>query len=273
MNKTIEKQEYIIKELQKKELSMLRLFSEIMDRNNIPYFLACGTMLGCIRHAGFIPWDDDVDIYIFGEDYPKLKEVFLSQDTGILELHDYTTKANYPYSFPKIVAKDTVLIEKSLSETDYKCGVYIDVFLLPGTSNNSFIRTVLEVKRYFYYCLLRAYYFNFKTKKRKFISHFVRKLINPVKVQRKLYNYYMKKIGDSKYLVDTGVFWKHALLRRSLFDSSVRMTFESIELPVPADYEAYLTDYYGDYMQLPNKEDRVSNHCFEKLIINDKQVI
>lgn len=66
----------LTKKMQDREAEMLKNLSEIFKKNDISYFLACGTALGCVRHGGFIPWDDDVDIYMFAKDYYKLKEVF-----------------------------------------------------------------------------------------------------------------------------------------------------------------------------------------------------
>ena len=148
----------LTKNIQKIELSMLDELSKILDKHEIRYFLAFGTALGCIRHRGFIPWDDDVDLYLWGEDYPKLKKVFETEKIENLELHDFSTQKGYPYVFPKIVNKKTILVENSLKHLDYKCGVYIDIFPLFGIPNNKLLKGLFESIRYFRYCVIRAYY-------------------------------------------------------------------------------------------------------------------
>ena len=261
----------ITKKLQRKELQMLKNLSVIMHDNNIPFFLACGTALGCARHQGFIPWDDDIDIYIWGTDYQKLKDVFTTKETGNLVLHDYSTVKNYPYTFPKIVAKDTTLIEKPLEHINYECGVYIDLFPLFYANNCSTLRVINEFIRYFRYCLVRAYYFNFKTIRRKIICKIVHTFINPQKVQQKIFNEYKKIRPHGYYLITPCVFGKTALIESKYFMSKRDMLFEGALFPMPIKYESYLCNRYGAYMQLPPVEERVSNHSFTKLIFNNEE--
>lgn len=252
--------------LQKKELQMLEELSEILDRNHIPFFLAYGTALGCIRHKGFIPWDDDVDIFVKGNDYPRIKEIFKTQNTGNLQLHDYDTVRNYPYCFPKIVAGDTLLIEKALTHIDYQGGVYIDIFPLAEVSDNIIVRTVKSIYRYICYSIIRAYYYNYKSTFRKIFSQIVRKWINPVKIQKKIFAEYIRSEKDCKFYlgsIDAGELYK-----KQYFDSVVYMPFEESRMPMAVDYDNILTEYYGDYMKLPDEENRVSNHNFSVLEFN-----
>lgn len=255
----------LTRKLQTKELEMLIKLTEILDANDIKYTLAFGTALGCIRHRGFIPWDDDVDIHILGRDYEKLKKIFSNQDTGNLVLHDFETVSNYPYSFPKIVAKDTILVEKSLEHIDYKCGVYIDIFLLQETSDNFLIRFLQEKKRYFYYVLIRSYYMKYNSLIRKIICNFVKKNIIPFDIQRKLYDIYMNKSKSSEYYIDIGSFGKKALVKKDIFASFENMEFEGRKFSIIKKYDEYLRHYYNDYMILPNLKSRVSNHNFSKI--------
>jgi lipopolysaccharide cholinephosphotransferase len=259
--------------IQKKELSMLLNLQSIMKEINIPFFLACGTALGCVRHQGFIPWDDDVDIYIFGSDYPKLQAAFKSgMYCSSLELHDYTTHKNYPYPFPKIVSKNTYLKEKAVDACDYNCGVFIDVFLLSDVSNNKLLRLIEEKKRYFYYCLLRAYYHKYNGR-RSYINKIAKKIVNPIKAHKGLIKCCERTRKQGSYTIDTGAFGKQALLKKESFIGSENMNFCGHLLPVPSGYDTYLTDYYGDYMQLPPEENRVSGHSIESLIIDGETVL
>lgn len=259
--------------LQEKELSMLKSLDELMRKNKIDYFLACGTALGCIRHSGFIPWDDDVDIYVLGNDYLKLKEIFSSQDTGILKLHEHSLTKNYPYSFPKIIASDTEVIENCLEGCGYKCGVYIDVFILQDAEDNGFLRFFSEKLRYFRYALLRAYYYEYTDPLRICIKRIVRKIADPLTIQEKLFKRYTKKDTHKKFYTDIGLFGKRSLFPKDIFKSRKYMQFEDVSLPVPEKCEKYLTMLYGDYMSLPPLDERISCHIFSSLIIDGKKII
>ena len=263
--------EKLTEKLQKKEMEMLVQLSGILEQNNIPFWLACGTTLGCVRHQGFIPWDDDVDIYVMGKDYPRLKEVFATQDTGNLCLQDYLTVDGYPYSFPKVVALDTVLVEKDLTHLQYRGGVYIDIFLLQETSANSLVRFCSEKVRYIRYCLLRSYYFDFSSSLRKVMHWLVKAFVNPESVQTRLYRRYVKGLKKPGFLVDTGTFGRQALLDSGYFAETDKLPYEGALMPVPGDYHGYLAHYYGDYMRLPDEDKRVSNHDFETLIFRDEE--
>ncbi len=262
------KEKDITKIIQTKQLQMLIELNELLSKAGVEYYLACGTLLGCIRHSGFIPWDDDVDIYIKGKDYNKLRQAFISiENETELELHDFSTQRDYPYPFPKIVARNTFLREKMVDSNGYKCGLYIDVFLLSDVSNNRIIRFIQEKKRYCYYCLLRSYYHRF-TGIKSLIGKITKKTINVIKINQKMLNCCKRDIPNAIYTVDTGVFGKQAFLKKESFSESVMRDFCGYSLPVPKGFQSYLTDYYGDYMQLPPEDKRTSGHTIDELIID-----
>ncbi len=251
---------------------MLKELKALFERNSIDFYLACGTALGCIRHEGFIPWDDDVDIYIKAEDYDRVRELFDKQNTGNLAFQDYKNVREYPYPFPKIIAKDTVLTENSLKHLDYRCGVYIDIFPLMSASNDARIRASEEKKRYRNYCRLKAYYFKFSGGK-KLLNIFAHIFVNPQKVQEELYKQYTTNVDNAEYVIDIGTFGSQALIKAKDFETSVNKVFEGTEMPMPSGYDSYLTGYYGDYMKLPPKEQRVARHQLHTLIIEGKKMI
>ena len=253
--------------LQDKEYEMLKIVDKLFRDNGIKYYIACGTALGCKRHGGFIPWDDDVDIYVYGSDYKKIREIFLNCKSLGIQFQDYSTVADYPYVFPKIVASDTILVEESLSHLNYKCGVYIDVFPVFPVSDNPIIRFATELRRYALYVLVRSYYHTFPSVIRKIASYLSRKFINPNIIQKKMEKIYSRYKMKSKYIIDSGVFGNHALLLRESFYEEKRMKFVDIELSVPGDIEEYLQRYYGNYEELPPEDKRISGHHIAKLFI------
>lgn len=252
----------IIKRIQAKTLEMLKTLSGLLEANGIPFWLAYGTALGCARHRGFIPWDDDVDIYIKGTDYSRLRKLFDEGAIPDMALHDPETVPGYPFWFPKIVATDTLLVEKSMRHLPYRCGVYIDVFLLAQDSRNVLVRKFHGMRRYLDYCILHACYSNFKSLPRKCVSMAARMFCSPEKAQRRLYRRYAAGPGDDRRLVDTGLFGKKALLKADWFREVVYMPFEDAVMPMPSAYEDYLTHCYGDWKTPPPEEERVSGHDF-----------
>ena len=256
----------VIECLQNKEKEMLIEVAKVFYANNIRFFAACGTCLGAIRHKGFIPWDDDVDIYIMGVDLDKAASLFKNHRT--LEWHDNKTKQNYPFSFPKIVAKGTILVEKGEEQSRYQGGVYIDVFPLISTSRSKIKLWFSEKVRYLRYAVIRLSFMNFESKKRRLLGRLTKLFLKPVLIQKKLFENYKKHKTGGKYLIDSGTFGKQARLLKESFDSFDLVLFDNISIPVPVGFDRYLTDYYGDYMKMPPLEKRISNHKFLYLEID-----
>lgn len=265
-------QDTITRNLQETELKMLKKVSAIFQENNIEFFLACGTALGCVRHKGFIPWDDDVDLYFHGKDYNRIKDLFSNGPIDDLMFQDYSTVPGYPYPFPKIINVNSILIEKSLQHLPYNCGVYIDLFPLAEVSNNQVVRNVEEKLRYFRYCLLKSYYFSFSGPKRG-LNYLARHIVNPNRIQSRLQSMYMALYENTNYVVDTGTFGKQAILCAKDFDDTIMMPFENVPMPMPCGYKDYLTGYYGEYMKLPPEGQRLPRHQIYALIIEGKRVI
>ena len=261
----------IIKHLQQKEKEMLFEVINLFDKAGVRYFVACGTCLGTIRHKSFIPWDDDVDIYIFGTDYEKAKSLFLKHE--MLEWHDNETHLGYPFTFPKIIAKGTILIENGKNDIEYQEGVYIDVFPLVETPKSSICLFLNEKIRYLRYAIVRLIYTDFKSKPRKTLRSIAKKMFDPQKVQKKTFDSYKKERNGSKILIDSGVFGKHARLTKEDFSDNAYFPFEDFLVSVPKNYEHYLTSYYGDFMKLPPIEKQVSNHNCNYLMIDGKEII
>ena len=249
--------------LQKEQLNILRELSKILDRENIPFFLAYGTMLGCIRHNGFIPWDDDVDIYIWGKDYPRLKSYFMNHKTGFLQFHDFETVQGYPYVFPKVVDGRTQLKEKTYSHLGYMSGVYIDIFPLFEVEDNPVLFALHDKMRYLRYALIKSYYVDDKRYRfpRNILIKILKKFVNPDKIQKTLYQTYIGKHKGSR-LTEPNIFGKHSLVRKTVFDKPTYHKYEGLSMPIPTEYDEYLTTMYGEYMKLPPEDQRVHTHSF-----------
>lgn len=121
-----------LEKVQNFSYDILKEFDKFCEKHNLTYFICAGTLLGAIRHGGFIPWDDDIDVSMPREDYDKLINEYEKLLPPNLILQYYKNTANYANSFAKITNKNTTIVEKS-GFSDYSIhGVYIDIFPIDG---------------------------------------------------------------------------------------------------------------------------------------------
>lgn len=259
-------------DIQKVEYSMLCRLTKILDEHNIRYWIAYGTVLGAVRHRGFIPWDDDVDIYIDGKELKKIQNLFYQKEIDYLRFDDYTTR-NYPFTFPKIVDTRTELIEERFDNVDYLSGVYIDVFPLYTVSSCSLLRKIGYLQRYLLYVLIESQYGKPRGKAgiiENTLVKILKKFKCQTKIQKILYKRYSKGISyDKKYVSEPLQFNDRSLHLSSHFVASDKLLFETKCFDAPINPQKYLTDEYGDYMQLPPPELRTGCHNFSKVVLTD----
>lgn len=260
------KQELSLKEMQSIELSIMKYLHNICEENNLIYYLYGGTLLGAVRHHGFIPWDDDLDIIVPRNDYERLISILHEKNEFRLLSYEYVE--DYYYPFAKLVDPSTKLVEKGMKECE-GLGVWVDIFPLDVTFNNSFVRNIhvksvkklVGLNRY-----LASEHENIKlqldtTVKRfryyiagLFSSHTIIKMAN------KLAGFYRNR--DSKMLVDA-IWGRPGLFFDSeWFGKPEILQFEGSMFYVPANYHSLLTYVYGDYMKLPPEEKRYSEHFY-----------
>ena len=270
----MKQKEVKLRDLQLAELEILKEFIRICKELNLKYFLDSGTLLGCIRHGGFIPWDDDIDVNMPREDY----EMFLEKGQALLKdkyfLQNYKTDKEFTQPFAKIRNSETTFIESPVKNLNINHGIYIDIFPYDGYKPEKKIRNFINSKKYTMYNIQISKKYaiqkkeeNIKTK----VLYFISNLFYGRRTTTKLLNKKEKIAKKHKYEENEYVCTycypgtppeRNYMLKEYFGNGTIKM-FEGIEVTVPENYDAFLKRLYGDYMKLPPEEKRVSHHYNE----------
>lgn len=265
MRKTISPEE-----MKKVELDILKKVAKICNDNNLRYCLASGTLLGAVRHKGFIPWDDDIDINMPRADYMRFLDIMDKNKYENLKAVSLYNSEDYPYNFSKVIDTRTVLIEDDITGRK-EIGVYIDIFPMDGLPSD-IESSNKHYKKIRFYNTLRGLSVSKFVKSSKWYKTVPRFLL--YKLSRAIGHRAILKRVDKiamKYDFDKCEFAGVAVagygarerIHRDGFAKFINMQFEDGYFNAPAGYEEYLSSLYGDYMKLPPEEKRVTHHNFE----------
>ena len=246
--------------LQQKELRLLQLYIGICEALELRYYLVCGTALGAVKYRGFIPWDDDVDVAMPREDY----EVFLRKAPAMLPegffLQNYRTDPAFPQIFSKLRDSDTTYIEKSSAHLPIHHGMYIDIFPLDYYPEKN--------RRWFWFrnMLLRlriTYAFSADILRpvtrllRVFTLPLLPSLRGAIAKREKLFR---SVTSGSRIANHCGAWGAKEIVPAHWYGEGTDVTFEGLTVRAPKEYASWLTQVYGDYMQLPPEEKRIPHH-------------
>ena len=252
------------REIQSYCLDIIRAFDCFAKENHLTYWMSGGTLLGAVRHKGFIPWDDDVDLMMPRPDYEYLLHHFVDER---YRLSSCEKNAEYHTPFARIWDSETALEWNVLQEKNI--GVFIDVFPMDGFPTNE-IKSKLHLWHLKYYrVLINASMRKSFLKDEKWVV--AKKLLK--KLLRHNGNYYSLKLNNlaKKYdyeksafvgVKTTSVHLFREKNTKEVFSGTIYVPFENMSLPAPTGYDTYLSHLYGDYMQLPPEEERHSEHEF-----------
>lgn len=255
-------------ELQKIQFDILQWFVKICNQLNLTYFLVCGSALGAEKYGGFIPWDDDLDVALPRSDY----EVFCRNAQRLLPdnlfLQNHHTDKEYPLIFSKIRNSDTTYIENGYAGLNINHGVYIDVFPLDGYPLKKELQISLENKKRKYQL---AYLSCLKTNQPLKIRLFLcfERLFGVNKRITKYADDFEKLISsysiDDSSLVCNHGNWQGVLeyAEKSQYGNGKIGTFEGLEVNLPADTDAYLTQKYGEWKKDLPEEQQKGHHYYK----------
>lgn len=250
------------KGIQDISLEMLKEFIQICNKHNLRYFLLGGTCLGAVRHKGFIPWDDDIDVGMPRNDYNKFCEIAQKELKDGLFFQNSKTDKNYPMNFAKIRNSNTTFIETSISKIKVNHGVYLDIFPLDGYSNakkDKFLNRIYNLR---VGCIYKANTFKAFIKKLAKIILSFPFAVSYKKARDKRDALIQKYNFDESDLVTNycGAWGDKEIVPRDYFSNGIEGEFEGLKVTLPEKYDLYLKHVYGDYMQLPPEEKRVTHH-------------
>ncbi len=243
--------------LRKTQLRMLEILKEVdrvCKKHNIPYWLDSGTLIGAVRHQGFIPWDDDLDIQMLRPDFKRFIKIFPRECAQDFVLQTNKTDKNYMAPYAKVRDLNSCISENNNKlDTHYTYkGLYIDVFLLePSVEKLAVLGRKFQVVVY-YFSVFKTDTYKLKT----CFANFVRWIV--YNIVFRCFRLFAKMIG-SKHLYHTyGSGFLKYRIKEEIFPLT-ELDFEGEKFPAPHDYDAFLRRIYGDYMQLPDLN-TVKNH-------------
>ena len=258
-----------IREIQQMELGIMEYIHEICQKIGVKYFLAYGSLIGAVRHKGFIPWDDDMDICMLREDYEKLQDYLISNPNERYEVMSYKNNLNYVYPFMKVQDNQTYLLEEDV-RIDSNMGIYVDIFPVDGYEDDSAFKdkmTRLIKKRQ-----LSCYTFKGITNTKSLLNSLIRYIsvivfyfTNTNKYIRGIDELAKSRKVDDYELVDYLIYkdMHKPVWKREWLEQTIMGVFEGKEFMIPKNYHEILTSDYGDYMQLPPVDLRFSHHDFQ----------
>ncbi len=259
------------REVQLGELAVLKKISEICEEQGLRYFLFYGTLIGAVRHKGFIPWDDDIDIVMPRPDYEKLLEYMMQHEKELLPFKLMNYRINDDYIYPISRFCDTSYVIDYCGAKEYGLGLFVDIYPFDGSGNTpEEAKAIMAENQKLVNCVFQAGQKKFKKSQTawwrtpiKFAIYCYAKLYGAKKFMKKIEKNAMKHSFEKDLYCNCNI-WDNVsyYFRRDMFDSYIYMPFEDSQFRVPENYDEVLKDCYGDYMQLPPEEERVGHHYY-----------
>ena len=256
------------------EMNIMREIDRICRENDIGYFLVGGSLLGAIRHKGFIPWDDDIDIGMLREDFEKFRRICPQLLASHLSYQSYTDEPTSHYIFDKVRLKDTYFSTRFSNRfNNIENGIFIDILVYDKTANSEIFQKVHIKSIQFFRRLINIRWVG---KARKGIHYTASKIMLPIMKRIPFFTYHQfferalqmfdfKK--NSKYLIDgVGQNLEKGPFPKSWFEELIDVPYEDMVFKAPKAYDEYLRHWYGDrYMELLPLSSRNSGHALARL--------
>ena len=255
------------------ELEVLKYIKELCEKNHLKYYLMFGTLLGAVRHKGFIPWDDDIDILMPYEDYRKLLEIDKNSQDERYKLLCMEKNNDYNAPLAKMVDSKTILIQNYNLIEKVELGVYVDIFVLNGIGNTYEIARKNAKKNF---SILKKWIYSICLFKKSLSPRNIASIIKRLPFRLIGYRHYLseverfrqgKETDNNIYVTQTSLTSPNSVDRniwkKEDFGEGVDICFEGEIFKAPNNYKQILTVLYGDYMVLPPREKQITHHDFK----------
>ena len=256
-----------LEELKRIQIEVLQAVHDFCIANGITYSMACGTALGAVRHKGYIPWDDDIDIYLLREDYNRLMSAY--DNNGRYRLISMEIDSDWDRPYARAYDSKTVLIEKA--NGSIVIGIGIDVYPIDTVPENEQEWRRFDKRRRFLQNMLSLKRMKFDQGRgfSKSVFLLISKIILlPLSIKRivryidKFIKQYNKKGGTWVFESAQGMIQKNRF-HRSVFENIIPVSFEDRQFMLFENFDEYLKNGYDDYMKLPPKEKQVNHHVYQ----------
>lgn len=262
--------ELTVSQIKEIQINILKVIAEYCDNNGITYFLGSGTLIGAVRHQGYIPWDDDIDLLMPRPDY----EVFIAafnRDNSTYKVFSNENTSTYCYPFAKVSDQRTLLVE-ALNVNFEGIGVNVDIFPIDGLPESKKEQVKLFKKITIIKNLLTYSSTPIRSERKAYKNWILRaiKLINANYLVNKLSS--LAKSNSYNNAEEVGmIVWSSnksiPCVSKGVFETYKLERFEGNEYKIPVGYHQWLTKVYGNYMKLPPEDKRISHHDFKAYLI------
>ena len=257
-----------LKEVRDLQLELLNRLDYFFRENEIKYFAFAGTLLGTVRHKGFIPWDNDIDLAVSRTDYEKMQKLLHSENSHeYFRFLCYENDSNYLWQHGRIVQKGTYM---KTARGYNRLGLSIDIFPLDSQGND--IKKAREILHEIKICV----YMRIMSYDKKYKGNYIYPKVTEQELERLKILFEQEKKDNEEYWVKRHIelakFFEgevnsryygcnsndkySVVCERAWFEKSLNMPFEEVSIPVPIGYKEILKQYYGDYMNLPEVSQR-----------------
>lgn len=255
-----------IKKIQETEFDILQKIEHICKEHDITYFAVGGSVLGAVRHQGFIPWDDDIDIAMPRKDYEKFLRYAAEELSEGYFLQTFFTEKNSPFYFTKVRKDNTKFVECYLRDLDIHHGIFVDIFPFDNVPDNDVIK-----KLHYKLCRLASHLFLSKslitvrsseTENNAGYKTFIRKLLHilllpvPKALLFRFLDRSVQMFNNRECKEISHIVRKRLRIKLEDLYPLTELPFGEMIIPVPKNYDAYLTSQYGDYKNPPEKDNQ-----------------
>ena len=253
----------ITAKLKETEIAILKEFISVCQQLKLKYYIIAGTLIGAVRHKGFIPWDDDIDVAMPREDYEK----FVSEGQALLPsnlfIQTNKTDPEFAFNMAKIRNSDTTFLEQSNRNCHINSGVFLDIFVLDNFPQGKLTRKWVMFRDKIFLTAIGRVFYRAEISKGLKLRQGITKLFfaNPyhaLKKREKVISSFKNSELCHNY---SSNYHEKEIVPWSWYAEGVELTFAGLTVNAPAEYHKLLTHIYGDYMQLPPVEKRVSHHA------------